>query len=335
MNINELTSNNYQNSEDTVKANAFSLAKHLLTLNPEQNEARLAFYHFLKNFSQPNDAVNAQLLNRFYRRALFFSHWQKNKAAMMSEAYHAAEHFASTYHFNLSFNDLLKPDSIQAIRLESQVLSKRFLQDWLETHQSRQDRFQLIDISADRIAAVIQSKDQRLRIIVQPPMVALVDGQLEPLFDDWALQYTPNLSLESREGLRHEVEISPDVTARFSVGPDGSIHGHTVSNYTFLRQNVFDGSELHRYPQLFYPIKRLEQTFIDRKSDPLYLELVSVLEKATELVDQSHSEGLKFAKAAVKRGNLALEHIFPEDRLLRLLLGTLEKSLVLRDLSRS
>jgi len=95
-----------------------------------------------------------------------------------------------------------------------------------------------------------------------------------------------------------------------------------------------DGGNLHRYPVLFYPLKRLEQFFINRKSDPMYIELTGLLEKALELMNTGHPEAFKFANAAMERGRLALEHIFPDDKLVRLLINNLEKTLALESAAR-
>jgi hypothetical protein len=52
------------------------------------------------------------------------------------------------------------------------------------------------------------------------------------------------------------------------------------------------------------------------------------------LMNHEHPEGGKFAEAALERGRLALEHIFPDDKLVRLLINNLEKTLALESARR-
>jgi hypothetical protein len=91
--------------------------------------------------------------------------------------------------------------------------------------------------------------------------------------------------------------------------------------YTFQKTGGFEGSELHRLPTLFYPLKRIEQFFINRTTDPMYIELTNLLEQASDLMARQHPERLRFAEAAMERGRLAFEQVFVDDRFLRLLAG--------------
>jgi hypothetical protein len=157
--------------------------------------------------------------------------------------------------------------------------------------------------------------------------VALQDGEIFPLCTDFGLVYTADLQLDQRHA--YQLEVGPHAAARFRMGPDGC-RGIVVRGYTFQKYGVMEGGSLHRYPILFYPLKRLEQFFINRKTDPMYLELASLLEKSLELLSQGHPEAAKFGAKALERGKLALEHIFPDDKMTRLLIENLEKTLALR-----
>jgi hypothetical protein len=163
-------------------------------------------------------------------------------------------------------------------------------------------------------------------------VLAIREGELTPLHMDFTLFYTPELILHSN--MIQNIELGPHTAARFRTLPDG-IHGHIVRGYTFQRFATMDGGGLHKYPVLFYPLKRLEQFFVNRKTDPMYIELTNLLEKALDLMSQNHPEGLKFAEAALERGRLALEHIFPDDKLVRLLINNLEKTLALESARRA
>jgi hypothetical protein len=126
-----------------------------------------------------------------------------------------------------------------------------------------------------------------------------------------------------------QLETGSHASARFHMGVEG-LRGSFVRGYTFQKFGSIDGGGLNRYPLLFYPLKRLEQFFVDRKTDPMYLELTSTLEKALELLGHGVTpDTFRFAHAALERGRLALEHIFPDDKFARLLINNLEKTLAL------
>ena len=68
-------------------------AKYLLKLNPEADAARLALYHYFKNHLPSQMPLTAESLNRFYSRALSFSYWQENRAALETEVRMCVESF--------------------------------------------------------------------------------------------------------------------------------------------------------------------------------------------------------------------------------------------------
>jgi hypothetical protein len=149
-------------------------------------------------------------------------------------------------------------------------------------------------------------------------------GDLEPLNPLLKIHYTPELSLQFQKV--QYVEVAPSVMARFMIlGP--GIHGSLIRGYTFQKAEEFKGGSVAQYPQVFYAIKRLEQYYVDRKSDPMYLELTQLLEKAIELVNLRHPEALTFGQAALERGESAKENIFQNDNMIRLLTQTLRSSL--------
>ena len=122
------------------------------------------------------------------------------------------------------------------------------------------------------------------------------------------------------------IEVAPNIIARFMVLGNGT-HGTLIRGYTFQKADAFRGGKISSHPQIFYAIKRLEQHFVDRKTDPMYVELTQILEKAIELLNMRHPEAKSFSQAALERGEQALENIFPDDNMVRLLTQTLRNSM--------
>lgn len=307
-------------------AHVTALAQHILTLEPDKDAARLCLYHYLKNLCDSIEPVNADLLNRFFSRALSFSHWQENKTALFHEVAAILHHYQEVHHVSLPLEGVLSPDQIQVVPVETMRTLELIINRYLENTASPYDQFRTFAEGSDRLIAITLQGDRSLRVTVYPKTLAIRDGELVPLSQDLSLLYTPDLQLNPMH--IHHLEVGPHTSARFWAGADG-IRGNIIRGYTFQKYSDMDGGSLHRYPVLFYPLKRIEQFFINRKTDPMYIELTGLLEKALELLAAGHPEALKFASAALDRGRLALEHIFPDDKLVRLLINNLEKTLAL------
>lgn len=307
-------------------AHVTALAQHILNLQPDKDAARLSLYHYLKNLCEATEPVNSELMNRFFCRALTFAHWQQEKSHLFHETAAVLQHFQDTQGVLLPLNEMFRADDVQVVPIESIRNLDLVINRYLERSASPYDQYRTINEGEDRINAIILQGDRSLRVTVFPKVLAIREGELLPLTLDYTLFYSPELQLHPM--MIHQVEVGPHTSARFQMRPDG-IHGTIVRGYTFQRYATMDGGGLHRYPVLFYPLKRLEQFFVNRKSDPMYVELTNLLEKALELTSAAHPEALKFAEAALERGKLALEHIFPDDKLVRLLINNLEKTLAL------
>ncbi len=311
-------------------AHVTALAQHILTLEPDKDAARLCLYHYLKNLCEAVEPVNAELIQRFFTRALTFQHWQQNKQALFNEVNGILHHFQESTGQLIQGSESFRPEELQVVPAESLRTMELVVNKFLERTSSPYDQFRALQ-EGDRIVAIVLQGDRSLRVSVFPRVMAIRDGELVPLCQDFALYYTSDLQIHPM--MIQQIEIGPHTAARFRMGADG-INGLVTRGYTFQKYATMDGGGLHRYPVLFYPLKRLEQFFVNRKSDPMYIELTGLLEKALELMNQEHPEAVKFAEAALERGRLALEHIFPDDKLVRLLINNLEKTLALESARR-
>ncbi len=307
-------------------AHVTALAQHILSLEPDKDAARLCFYHYLKNLCDATEPVNSELLNRFFCRALMFSHWQTNKLGLFNEVRNIVQHYQDTHRMALPVGETIQPEDLQVVPVENMRTLELVIARYLQRTASPFDQIRAIPEGNDRVVAITLQGDRSLRVTVFPKVLAIREGELTPLNLDFTLYYSNELGLH--QTIVQQIEIGPHTAARFKMTPEG-IKGAIVRGYTFQRYAEMDGGSLHRYPVLFYPLKRLEQFFVNRKSDPMYIELTGLLEKALDLMSQDHPEAVKFAEAALERGRLALEHIFPDDKLVRLLIINLEKTLAL------
>lgn len=311
-----------------------SLAQHIFTLEPDKDAARLCFYQYLKNLCDATELVTPDLINRFYIRALGFNHWQSNKQQLFNETESILQHYQDSsgraFHvdqLNGGTTPLLRANDLQVVAVENLRNLELIVQKHLEKNLTPYDQVRVLREADNRVLAITLGGDRGLKVTSFPRALVLQEGELSPLHMDLSIYYTADLQLSPM--MIQQLEVGPHATARFHTGVEG-LRGNFVRGYTFQKFGSIDGGGLNRYPLLFYPLKRLEQFFVDRKSDPMYLELTSTLEKALDLLGQAVTpDTYRFAHAALERGRLALEHIFPDDKLARLLINNLEKSLAL------
>lgn len=303
---------------DTV----LQLARHILRFQPNKDAARLCFYHFLIHHCEPTDKITPELLENFNRFVLGFDHWRKNRHQLVQEVQYFLHHFSETYQVHLSFKNMILPDRWQVVAIENpidclKILEKKF------AHLNNKSR--LIPAHNNTFLLITMDESQAITVThLNHLMMINSEGDLEPLNPLMKICYTPELSLQVQKV--NYVEVAPSVVARFMIlGP--GMHGSMIRGYTFQKAEDFKGGGVAQYPQVLYAIKRLEQYYVDRKSDPMYLELTQLLEKAIELVNLRHPEALTFGQAALERGQSAQENIFQNDNMIRLLTQTLRSSL--------
>lgn len=308
-------------------AHVSALAQHIFTLEPDKDAARLCLYQYLKNLCDATELVNADTINRFYLRALGFTHWQQNKTALISETESVLHHFQDVNGSPLALQGLMKASETQVVPAENLRNLEIVVQRSLEKTLTPYDKVKVVREGESRVVSIVLAGDRSLKITTYPKAFLITEGELAPLHQELSLFYTPDLQLSPM--MIQQIEVGPHASARFHTGVEG-LRGSFVRGYTFQKFGSIDGGGLNRYPLLFYPLKRLEQFFVDRKSDPMYLELTSTLEKALDLITQAVTpDTFRFAHAALERGRLALEHIFPDDKFARLLINNLEKTLAL------
>ncbi|MBY0316668.1 MAG: hypothetical protein K2Q26_14180 [Bdellovibrionales bacterium] len=302
---------------DTV----LQIARHVLQFQPNKDAARLCFYHFLVHHCEPNQKIDAKLIDRFNRFALGFEHWRTNRQQLVQEVQYFLHHFAETYQVNLGFKNLVMPDRWQVLAIDNPIDTLKVL----ENYYGHGNNVRILP-AGDKSFVVLQTDEQKNLHVssLNNWMILNQHGILEPLNPYVTIHYDSQLNLQAQT--IQNVEVAPNSVARFAILGEG-MHGHQVRGYTFQKTEEFRGGPVSAYAKVYYAIKRLEQHYIDRRSDPMYVELTQILEKAIELVNMRHPEAISFGEAALERGELAKDAIFPDDNMIRLLTQTLKSSI--------
>ncbi|MCJ8276145.1 MAG: hypothetical protein MJK18_04835, partial [Bdellovibrionales bacterium] len=237
---------------------------------PNKDASRLSFYHYLIHHCDPDTPLTPELIENFCRRALTYDHWQTNASALSQELQYILQHYNETYILNWSLKDFVFPDRWQIVNVKNSIDSIYILEKWVEKNFPADTKKRIIYTKEKNFLVLIQDDKGELTIIQCTPNMVLKKGEIEPLCTDLVLKYDSQLEL-MKDQPQHLL-VGSNTTARFRTDGSG-LSGMVIRGYIFQKQQEPTGP-LNNFPLIFYPLKRIEQYFIDKKSDPTYQELV-------------------------------------------------------------
>ncbi|MGZ3745237.1 MAG: hypothetical protein ACXWRE_02555 [Pseudobdellovibrionaceae bacterium] len=296
------------------------LIKFVAGLNPQNTPAKLSFYNFLRGFPHPEEVLTPELIELFFIYCMDYPHWAANKNQLSNEVQYLLENFNSFYQQHIDLNKIRFPQAMQLLEIERMEDLEEVLGVYLKHQYSESDKFRLINDQNKRMIAIILHEDKTLTVRVFDKKFTIREGHLEPLRKDLALHYTKGLELCPDH--KQKIEVAPYITAEFRVKND-KVHGTLLRGYVYQKLLEFKGESLKEQTRLLYPIKRIEQFFIDRRTDPYYQDLISQLERTLALIQRGDREALNWSSMILNQAETALENIFTGDKLLTLLVRDL------------
>lgn len=300
------------------------LLKFLSDLNPQNTPARLAFFNWLRGFANPEEPLSKEMLERFFWDCMDYPHWAANKTQLGHEVRFLIDNFNSFFQQKFDVSGLRFPETLQVIEIEN----NQDMVDTLTCHLNQiigpEDKFRLLPDQNKKFVAIVLREDRGLEVRSYDRKFTLRGGILEPLRPDLAVFYTPNLELSPKH--LHKIEIAPYITARFTV-EGGRVRGSALRGFMFQKLIEMKGETLGEHPRLQLPLRRLEQFFIDRRSDKDYQDLVQKLERTRALVQAGDREARRWAGTILTQAETAAEQIYTGDRLLTLLTRDLRHTL--------
>lgn len=297
-------------------ATAATLAQHIRALSPEKGAARLSFLNFLSFVAEPNQPVDDQLLQRFLSRALQFAHWREQKRQLCEEVASVVSHFQQKQGVRIAVERPPRTLDLQPIEIESIHNLELVLAKYLKKSLPIDARFRVLRDTDERLIAVVLQANKSLRVTTYSKCLTLINGELQPLHEDFTLHYRAGVVLENMK--TQSLDCGQNAVATFKI--NGSLlTGTLVRGYMFQKVESYSEQAIEKLPQIYYPLKRVEQFFIDRKTDPVYQDLTSSLERAVDLLNARHPEAEKYARWALERARFAFEHIYAGDSLGKLM----------------
>jgi hypothetical protein len=306
-----------------------ALLKFLLGRRPQDTAARLALYHYFKNFVGDGEVLRMALFSDFSELALRFEHWREGKQGLERFVRAEIQEFLdSGGEVEGQMDDWRKPTELSLIEVGLERDLEEILHRFLGERTPAGDVFRLLPFEQKwgfrGFSAVFSRASGGIDVDIFDPWMCVRNGNLEPLNLSRRVSYDATLELQL--DMNQIVQAGPHSLARFVRHPK-VIRGHFIKGYTLLKSEAFELKDLSQLPSLFYAVKSLERLFVNKESDPVYQSVTGLLEEAVKLLQDRDPDSIHFAEKARKQGQLALEHIFVDDRLIFLLLRELDRTL--------
>lgn len=299
-------------------------AQYLLKHDLQRNPARLTLFNFIKHVLEPGLPFSPAVIQSFYARVLQFDHWQTEAHALAETVRTDVESYLKQFAREeelASWTGLRHSDTLQIVPLRVfQDLADLVEAEHAPRRKSGQE-IKTLRLSDTQILVLVLAQNGSLEAKVYPNQALVWGPRLRPVAPTTHLFYSPELELMPQ--VRQILEGSLLTTHAFHVDAEG-VHGLITRGYTFQKFETFIRARLSETQDLFHSLKKLERHFINPQSDPHYQELVSKLERANRVLATGSFEALMEAERALNRGRLAIKSIFPNDRLLSLLVTHLD-----------
>lgn len=300
------------------------LLKFVSDLNPQNTPTRLSFYNFLRGFPHPDEALTQELIETFFNYCMDYPHWASNKQQLGHEVQFLLENFNSFHQEKIDLAPIRFPQHMQMIEIEHFSDLIDAVSSYVKTICADGEKFRILPDQNKRAIAIILRADKGLEVRCYDRKFTIREGLLEPLRKDLALYYTPELELSSHH--THKIEIAPYITAQFRIVKN-MVSGSLLRGYVFQKLQELSDEPLQTQTRLLFPIKRLEQFFVDRRTDPYYNDLVSQLERTCALIQQGDAEALKWSSEMLSKAETAVDNVYMGDKLMTLLMRDLRHAI--------
>lgn len=301
--------------------------KFLYEQKPQSSPALLALYNYLRIYTDLSAPFLPETITSFYTKALSFEHWQNNAIELSQFTTNALFKFLRTDINAKAWANLRRPEDIQIIKIKNPRDQLEIIKQYLYKSQPKLTA-QIFHDKNNIAHAVTVQPNGNIKVQTFDDYAFIQNGEITPLVQDRKLEYSKNLELLPEQ--KHQIQISNFVTAQFAIRNE-MIVGEYIRGYTL---QSFQKIELHGFHQdsnILYALKKIERFFIDRSTEPLYVELIEVLEQTIGFLKKGMNGSIELGKKAYIRGQNALENIFVDDKMLAVLLNEIQSYLDAKD----
>jgi hypothetical protein len=300
------------------------LCKHVFGLGIAGHPARAAFYNFLVYSRNPDEPVTNRLIEDFLMFAMNYSHWQNHAKELYTLTLEDVFEFDVVEDNDLSLVGIKSAENLQIIELKSahdrMAVTDRFLKEKYTAPES----IRTVLDQPQRLLSFRKTPEQEVFVHCIDAKFTILNGALRPIYDNFGVFYDSELEL--KENIVHILPTATSAAHVFKVS-GGLVSGFLIKGPFFQPIERFDSKELKDVPKLYFGLKRIEHFLISKETNPFYREIVALLEQTICLIEQRDPHSGAIGPTALEKGQMALELIFPNDKLLTLLLRELARTL--------
>lgn len=295
------------------------LASLILTLEPQKNPARLAFYHYLKNFLPLEANFNPQHLDSFYDRCMTIQHWQLHRKELAQTVRQDLEIVSNRHNLGFDRTHLVHADEVQWIDLEMGSDFEALLSREQQALEEKEEIVKHVPIESNEVLRMRLQQTGEMIVETKPKIAFIDQGDLRLVRPGSRLLYDSDYELNAEA--TQILNISHTRTAIFKMC-NQKISGFIVQGYTFVKTENMSG-QVQEHWELLQALKRHERHYINPVTDRDYAHLVDQLEKTINVVKTYHPDREMIANEMIRKGESALKDLFPNDRFLYHLVSTL------------
>jgi hypothetical protein len=242
------------------------LAQHLLSLNPKSSPARLAFYHYIKNFLKHEATFTQEMIDSFYDRAMTYQYWQINKKILGETIQADLEAIAVRQQFAFDVSGIIHSAQLQVISLENRRDFLSIIEAEIKVRSKNGENIKTFSWTDKDLLLISLNSKGLLSAEIKTPVAFVVDGQLQLVRPHSRIIYSAEL--EFLEGTDQYIQTSAMRIARFQA--QGSrIKGQFIQGTSFHTAEGFD-KPIDSIPELFQSVKSLERFFVNPVTDPYF-----------------------------------------------------------------
>jgi len=298
-------------------------------VNP-QSDVGMALLNYIQAFQHPEEIWHPKIISDFFLECLIYPHWQQNCKSLRDETQKLLAEVQHESRMDLKLEHIQWVTEYQVIEILNSADWHELILNHLKARQVKdsQVKIRLCQDSQFIYGLILNTQTGQLEVRMYDNRFTIQRGVLVPLRETYNLVYDAHLNL--LEGQPFFIELGPFIRGRFQIR--GGLFDYSATRgFLFQRFQAVSRTPIESIPRLFYPLKRIENLFLKKDSNPFYVGLIQELERMVHQLRLREPLSSKDTMDLLVRAKNSLEYVFHEDKLLTLLIKELEEKASVHD----
>ena len=283
-------------------------------------------FNYIQSFYPPEHSLfENKIIVDFYSWLLQDPYYQSQTRFLKKDILSELKDFYTHNLLDIEFNQLEKDLFSKPITIDDKQESMEILNNYYS------DRYQAVRTFPFEIRsalALIAKSSGEIESRIHSPLYGIQNGTLTPFIPISQLYYDSNMELQKFKF--HRIAGDNRESYVFSIQKHHTeLRKINMKNFSLIEKKVLN--HLQEEPYVFLKLKKIENIYIKTKTDPFYQKLISTLQSGYQKLLTGHPEATPVAQKCIQEAQIALNNVYPEDRLLLLLTANIEYHLRKQD----